>query len=106
MSGHPDSEERLLSVAEREIVALTKPPGLSERTKGELQALGKRLREARDRARRVGRQQKREIRGKSEPRAATPARDNAGTEAKAELLVEAPFAQLPTASAPAHRRCA
>ncbi len=89
MSQHPDSEERLLSVAEREMVALTKPPGITERSKDELQALGKRLREARDRARRIGRQQQREIRGKSEPRAATPARDNTGTEAKAQVLVDA-----------------
>ena len=82
-------EDRLLSVAEREMVAQTRPPSITGRSKDELQALGKRLREARDRARRIARQQSREIRGKGEPRGATPARENIGTEAKAELLVDA-----------------
>jgi hypothetical protein len=89
MSEHSDSEDRLLSVAEREMVAQTTLPVVAALSKEELQALGKRLREARDRARRIGRQQKREIRGKAAPRGATPARENAGTEAKAEVLVTA-----------------
>jgi len=54
-----------------------------------LEALAKRLRSARDRVPRIGRQQKLEIRGKADPKGSVPARDNAGTEAKAQALVEA-----------------
>src|SRR5271166_3113410 len=75
MTGHVDPEDRLLSV--------------DERSREELQALSKRLRQARDRARRIGWQQKREIRGKADPKGAVPVRDNVGTEAKARVLVEA-----------------
>src|SRR5271166_5817994 len=89
MTGHADPEDRLLSVAEREMVEQTKPPGIDERSKEELEALSKRLRQARDRARRIGWQQKREIRGKADPKGVVPARDNVGTEAKARVLVEA-----------------
>lgn len=82
-------EDRLLNLAEREMVAQTRSSGITELSKDELQALGKRLREARDRARRIARQQSREISGKGLARGATPARDNAGTEAKAQVLVDA-----------------
>lgn len=82
-------EDRLLSVPERAMVAQTRAPVIATWTKAELQDLGKRLREARDRARRIGAQQKREMRGKSEPRGAAPARENAGTEAKTQVLVDA-----------------
>ncbi len=84
---HPD--DRLFNAAEREMVERTKPPVLDELSKEALQALAKRLRSARDRARRIGRQQKREIRGKADPKGAVAAGDNAGTEAKAEALVAA-----------------
>jgi hypothetical protein len=84
-----DPEDRLLSMAERQIVRQTRPPGIFNRSKPELHALAKRLRQARDRARGIGRQQKREIRGKADPKGTTPARDNTGTEAKAQVLVEA-----------------
>jgi len=84
-----NAEDRLLSIAERTMVEQTRPPVIAQLSKEELQALGKRLREARDRARRIGRQQQREMRGKAEPRGTTPARDNTGTEAKAQALVDA-----------------
>jgi hypothetical protein len=89
MSVNSNLGDRLLSIAEREMVEQTKLAGIALLSKEELQALGKRLREARDRARRIGRQQQREMRGKAEPRAASPARDNTGTEAKAQVLVDA-----------------
>ncbi len=89
MSEHADPTDRLFSLVEREMVEQTKPEQLQGVSKDALQALAKRLRAARDRARRIGRQQKREIRGKTDPKGATPARDNTGTEAKAEALVEA-----------------
>lgn len=89
MSEHANPDDRLFSLAEREMVEQTAPEGLQGLSKDALQALAKRLRSARDRARRIGRQQKREIRGKTDPKGATPARDNTGTEAKAEALVSA-----------------
>jgi hypothetical protein len=89
VSEHLNVEDRLLSVEEREMVVQTKSPALEELSKEELQALAKRLRSARDRARRTGHRQKREIRGKADPKGVLPARDNAGTEAKVQVLVEA-----------------
>jgi len=89
MNEHSDPEDRLLSEVEHDMVAQTKPPVLDQLTKPALQALVRRLRSARDRARRIGRQQGLEIRGKGDPKGALPARDKAGTEAKAQILVEA-----------------
>jgi hypothetical protein len=89
MSETSNPEDRLLSAAERAMVAQTRPPGIGEKSKAELQSLAKRLRESRDRARAIGSQQKREMRGKATPKGATPARENAGTEAKAQVLVDA-----------------
>ena len=65
-----EREERLLSAAEREMVAHTRPPRVSQMSRVELQALGKRLREARGRSRRIASQQQREMRGKADPRGA------------------------------------
>jgi hypothetical protein len=84
-----EREERLLSAAEREMVAQTRPPGVSQMSRVELQALGKRLREARDRSRRIASQQQREMRGKADPRGAAPARDNTGSLSKTAVLVGA-----------------
>jgi hypothetical protein len=89
MSKHSDPGDRLLSVAERDMVEQTKPPALEKLSMEALQALARRLRSARDRARRIARQQRREIRGKADPKGNELARDNAGTEAKAQVLVEA-----------------
>ena len=52
MSESPNPEDRLLDLTEREMVAQTRASGLTELSKDDLQALGKRLRKARDRARR------------------------------------------------------
>ena len=89
MSEHLSPEDRLLTFAEREMLAQTKSPQFEELSREALQALIKRLRAARDRAKRIGRQQEREIRGKADPKGTVPARDNLGTEAKAQALVEA-----------------
>lgn len=89
MKGNAGFDERLLNDAEREIVALAMTDRLAGQSDAELEALIKRLRNARDRARRIGRQQKREILGKADAKAARPARENAGTEAKAQVLVDA-----------------
>ena len=84
-----NAEDRLLSVLEREMVAQSTPPALDQLSVVALQDLLVRLRSARDRAQRIARRQKREMRGKSEPKGILPARANAGTEAKAEILVDA-----------------
>lgn len=89
MSASTKNEDRLLNLSERDIVAQTRPPITDSLTKEELKALGKRLREARDRSRRIASQQQREIRGKTAPRGAAPARENIGSEAKTQVLVEA-----------------
>jgi hypothetical protein len=89
MTEQPNPDDRLLNLAERELVDQTRPPVIGQHSKDALHALARRLRQARDRARRIGRQQTREIRGKADPKGATPARDNAGTEAKAQVLIEA-----------------
>jgi hypothetical protein len=89
MSEPLNPENRLLSVMEREMVEQSKSTALGELSIEALRDLTTRLRSARDRAQRIARQQKREIRGKADPKGATPARDNAGTEAKAQTLVEA-----------------
>ena len=89
MNASTTNNDRLLNIAERELVAQTWPPIADRLTKEQLQALGKRLREARDRSRRIASQQQREMRGKTGPRGAAPARDNTGSEAKTEVLMEA-----------------
>ena len=89
MSEHSNPSDRLLSVIERQMVEQSRSLEPGQLSPSELQDLITRLRSARDRARRIARQQKREIRGKADPKGVTPARENAGTEAKAEILVEA-----------------
>lgn len=80
---------RLLTAAEQEAVNLSLPPAIAELSRPDLQALSRRLREARDRARAIASQQRREMRGKSAPRGVTPARDDAGTVAKERVLADA-----------------
>ena len=86
MSDRSSEEARLLSAPEREAVGQTRHPAIAGLSIEELQTLAKRLREARDRARDIARQQRREMRGKADARGATPARDNTGTVGKAEVL--------------------
>jgi len=80
---------RLLTAAEQEAVNLTLPSAIAGLSRPDLQALARRLREARDRARAIASQQRREMRGKSAPRGATPARDDVGTVAKEQVLADA-----------------
>jgi hypothetical protein len=89
MTALAQNEDRLLTITEREMVAQTHPPVLDALTKEQILALGKRLREARDRSRRIASQQQREMRGKAGPRGAAPARDNTGSQGKTEVLVNA-----------------
>jgi hypothetical protein len=89
MDAQIEHEDRLLSAEEREMVAQTRPPEVGQLSRVELQELGKRLREARDRSRRIASQQQREMRGKADPRGAAPARDNTGSLSKTTVLVGA-----------------
>jgi hypothetical protein len=86
MSNSPKEEARLLSGAELGLVAVTRAPEIERQSVDELKAVARRLREAHDRATAIGTRQAREMRGKAEPRGATPAKDNLGTVAKAQAL--------------------
>ena len=87
MSATP--EDRLLSASELEIVAATREPEIGKLSLDELKSIGRRLRQAHERARDIGARQQREMRAKAEPHGVKPARDNTGTVAKAQALLEA-----------------
>jgi hypothetical protein len=89
MSDRAQLEARLLNAAELEIVNATRPPAIEQLSVEQLKVLAQRLRRARDRAKDIGAQQKREMRGKADPRETKPTRDNTGTLAKAQVLGEA-----------------
>ena len=82
-------EARLLTAAEIELVAVTRPPEIERQSVDELKTAARRLREAHDRATAIGTRRAREMRGKAEPRGAKPAQDNLGTMAKAQALRDA-----------------
>ncbi len=89
MSGDTSAEDRLLDKSELEMVSATRSPAIEQKSKEELKALVHRLRHAHSRAQDIGSRQRREIRGKADPRGAKPATDNAGTIGKAQVLFEA-----------------
>jgi hypothetical protein len=80
---------RLLDKAETDLVSLTRRGAIGALSDGQLRELAARLRERRDKARDAARRQKREMRGKAEPKGAKPAGDNSGTKAKADALTAA-----------------
>src|ERR1700684_2635586 len=82
-------EARLLSGAELELVAITRPPEIERQSVDELKAAARRLREAHDRAKAIGTRQAREMRGKAEPRGAKLAKANAGPVGKTQPWREA-----------------
>ena len=79
-------EERALSADEKELVGMSGVRASRSLTDGELSRLVKRLRTKRDRAKTVAERQRREIRGKSRPRGATPAKDDDGSQLKLMIL--------------------
>jgi hypothetical protein len=89
MNDAPKEEARLLTAAENELVAVSRPPEIERQSVDELKAVARRLREAHDRAKAIGTRQAREMRGKAEPRGAKLAKDNLGTVAKAQALRDA-----------------
>jgi hypothetical protein len=82
-------EARLLSEDERELVAQTHHPVIKDLGHSELGDLLVRLRDRRDRARDISRQQRREMRGKARPAGAARAADNTGSHAKSQFLAAA-----------------
>lgn len=89
MSRTRRDEARLLSNHEHELVQQTHHPTVRDLSNSDLTDLIRRLREQRDRARDVSRQQRREVRGKSAPSGSRPAIDNSGTKEKGALLAAA-----------------
>lgn len=84
MSISTKSELRLLTNDEAKIVAVTRREGIASASDQELRQAIALLRERRDRARGIARQQRREIRGKST--SSSPASDNSGNKLKARVL--------------------
>lgn len=80
---------RLLDKAEADLVARSQRGAIGTLPDDELRDLATKLRERRDKARDGARRQKREMRGKAEPKGAKPASDNSGTKAKADALTAA-----------------
>ena len=89
MSDRTPFDARLLSATELEVVNASRPPAVEQASDEQLKVLAQRLRRARDRAKDVAAQQKREMRSKGRPRGTKPARDNTGTLGKAQVLSEA-----------------
>ena len=80
---------RLLDKAEVDLVARSQRGAIGALPDDELRDLAAKLRERRDKARDGARRQKREMRGKAEPKGARAATDNTGTKAKADALTAA-----------------
>ena len=80
---------RLLDKTEAEFVERTQRAAIVTLSDQDLRELGMQLRQRRDKARDAARRQKREMRGKAEPKGAKPATDNTGTKAKADALTAA-----------------
>ena len=89
MSAITESEARLLNASELAMVAATGTPEIERQSKEELKALLHRLRQAHSRANDIAARQQRELRGKADPHGVRPAKDNAGSAAKTQLLFEA-----------------
>ena len=89
MSMPISTEQRMLTAAEFEVVKTTHYPDIAELTEGELADAARRLRDYRDKARDIARQQRREMRGKAEPRGTRPAKDNTGTTIKRQIFASA-----------------
>ena len=92
MAYNPQQQERqLLNKDELTLVENTHHPMLAELSDAELTKIHKLLRDKRDKARQTADRQRREMRGKSNPKGTRPARDNTGTHHKKDLLAEALF---------------
>lgn len=82
-------EERALSKNERELVERSHHPVLQDLPDAELSSLVKLMRERRDKASDQAKQRRREMRGKGQPRGATPSSADDGSKRKVEVLAMA-----------------
>jgi hypothetical protein len=89
MSVPISTEKRMLTEAEFEVVRQTHYPDILNLSQDQLAESVRRLRDFRDKARDVSRQQRREMRGKADPRGARAARDNTGTSMKKQIFAHA-----------------
>lgn len=89
MSISVSDEKRILTEAEFDVVARTHYPALSELDRTQLAEAAKRLRAYRNKARDIADRQRREMRGKADPRATRPASDNSGTQKKRQVFAGA-----------------
>ena len=89
MSVSQSAEKRALATDEWEAVQPSHYPEICELKRKDLAALQSRLRGMRDKARDLQHQQRREMRGKSPPRGASPASGDAGSALKARVLASA-----------------
>jgi hypothetical protein len=83
------TEQQMLTQPEFEVVRQSHYPEICSLSKDELAATVRRLRDYRDKARDVARQQRREMRGKAAARGARPATDNSGTLRKKQIFAGA-----------------
>jgi hypothetical protein len=83
------TERSLLSHDEFEAVKASHYPFISSLSTDELRALRGDLRGRRSKARTIARQQRREVRGKAQPRGSTPARDDAQAMRRKQVFVQA-----------------
>lgn len=84
-----NEEKRLLSKDEFDLVERSRQPAIASLSDAEVGEMLARLRDMRDRAQTIERQQRREIRRKAAPSGARPASDNSGSIGKADLLASA-----------------
>jgi hypothetical protein len=89
MSTPISTEKRMLTATEFEVVEQSHYPAIMELPKESLSDILKLLRDYRNKARDRAHQQRREMRGKSQPRATVAALDNSGTERKGEIFASA-----------------
>lgn len=82
-------EARALTDDERSLVEKSHQPQVQTLSDTQLVELRKLLRERRDRAQRLARQQRRELRGKAPPKGTSPASSDAGSRHKLAILAMA-----------------
>jgi hypothetical protein len=82
-------ERQVLDAGEIALIEASHHPRLGETPDKELHELRKLIRDRRDRARDIAARQRREMRGKADPRGARPAADNTGTRKKRDVLAAA-----------------
>lgn len=79
-------EERLLTEDEWHLVRKSHHPAVQDLSDADLSDLVKQVRERRDRSQSEAHRQRREMRGKAEPKGMKPTRKDTGTRAKLEIL--------------------